>query len=113
MAGRKNTYERIFDEIESIVKQARKLISKGNGRELGKLLDENHEVLNRLGVSSTKLNNLCDVARRAGALGAKLSGAGRGGNVIAIVDSTNVEEVSLALRTSGAVRTLITSIDAD
>jgi len=107
------TYDKLFDEIADIVNQARKTIAIGNGKELGRLLDKNHEILSYLGVSSPELNNLCVVAREAGALGAKLSGAGRGGNMIAIVDSTNVEEISHALTASGAKRTIITSINAD
>jgi mevalonate kinase len=55
-------------------------------RALGPLLDENHALLRQIGVSTPELDELCDVARGAGALGAKLSGAGGGGVAIALVD---------------------------
>ena len=53
---------------------------------LGPLLDENHARLVAIGVSTPRLDALCALARRAGALGAKLSGAGGGGVVLALSD---------------------------
>ena len=52
---------------------------------LGPMLDENHERLRAIGVSTPVLDDLCALARHAGALGAKLSGAGGGGVVVALV----------------------------
>ena len=61
-------------------------------------------------VSSPELDNLVDAALQAGALGAKLSGAGRGGNMIALVADAGMEtKVSTALQESGAT-TILTSI---
>ena len=51
---------------------------------LGPLLNENHRLLDELGVSNDALNHLADFARRHGAFGAKLAGAGGGGVVLAI-----------------------------
>ena len=53
---------------------------------LGELLTENHARLRAIGVSTSELDDLVNLARSAGALGAKLSGAGGGGIVIALVD---------------------------
>lgn len=53
---------------------------------LGPLLNENHKLLGAIGVSTPVLDDICALARRAGALGAKLSGAGGGGVVLALVD---------------------------
>ena len=77
---------------------------------LGKLMDENHELLARLGVSSPELDQLVAAARRAGALGAKLSGAGWGGNMIALTGPDAVAGVEQALQAAGAVSTIVTSV---
>ncbi|MFM2161118.1 MAG: hypothetical protein RLZZ383_630 [Pseudomonadota bacterium] len=52
---------------------------------LGPLLNENHDRLRAIGVSTPRLDALCELARGAGAHGAKLSGAGGGGVVLALV----------------------------
>ena len=57
-----------------------------------------------MGVSSAELDRLVAAAEAAGALGAKLSGAGRGGNMIALVNQRNEEAVCDALRIAGATR---------
>ena len=52
---------------------------------LGPLMNANQDVLRRLDVSGPELEALIEAALRAGASGAKLSGGGRGGNVIAVI----------------------------
>lgn len=103
-------YEALFGEIGAIVASARKAIETGAVHMMGPLMDENHVLLTRLGVSSPELDGLVRAARSAGAQGAKLSGAGRGGNVIALVSPKNIEVVSQALKEARAVRTLTTEI---
>ncbi len=73
-------------------------------------MNDNHELLNQLTVSSTELERLVTTARRAGALGAKLSGGGRGGNMIALVTPDTAEAVERALLTAGAARVFRTTI---
>ena len=51
-----------------------------------------------------------EAAREAGALGAKLSGGGQGGNMIALVEADQAEAVAAALQDAGAVRTIITTV---
>ena len=103
-------YEAIFDQIGNIVQQARRAIETGEPYRLGPLMDENHAWLQRLAVSSPELDYLVDIARQAGALGAKLSGGGRGGNMIALVKPELAQHVAQALQDRSAVRTLITEI---
>ena len=55
---------------------------------LGELFDVNHELVSALGASSQRLDQLCSLARSNGAYGAKLTGAGRGGCVIALTTSS-------------------------
>ena len=75
-------------------------------------MNENHALLRKMSVSSPELDGLVEAAGAAGALGAKLSGAGRGGNMIALVTSESSDKVVRALVNAGAMRTIITEIHA-
>ena len=101
-------YESIFDQIAGIVLAARLAIERGKTEQLGALMDENQSYLVEMGVSSLELDSLVSAARSAGALGAKLSGAGRGGNVIALGTRENAEFISNSLLQTNATRTIIT-----
>lgn len=103
-------YERLFAAAGSIAKTARQAIESGHPEWLGPLMDENHELLKEMGVSSPELDRLVNVAKDAGALGAKLSGGGRGGNMIALTETDQTDAISLALQTAGAVRTITTEV---
>ena len=103
-------YEAWFDEIAEIASGARQCIESGNVVELGKLLDHNHVLLQQLGVSSPTLDRLVDVAHQAGAFGAKLSGGGRGGNVIALIDPNHRDLITHALLNAGVRRVLSTVV---
>jgi mevalonate kinase len=103
-------YETHFDAVGELVLRARAALGLGDLTALGGLLDQNHELLVQLGVSSTELDQLVVAARVAGALGAKLSGAGWGGIMIALVAPTIKQNVAQALRDAGAVRVLETAI---
>jgi mevalonate kinase len=106
----KKRWENVFDEIEDISFAARHVIKEGWIKMLGALMDENHSLLQEMTVSSPELDRLVEVARNAGALGAKLSGGGRGGNIITLVDPETAETVSLALKEAGAKNTIITQV---
>jgi len=103
-------YENYFESIGSLVESARQMIEFGLVETLGPLMDANHGILRKIGVSSPELERLVEAARSAGALGAKLSGGGRGGNMIALVTPASSERVADALRRAGAVRTLVTEV---
>jgi mevalonate kinase len=104
------TIENIFNEIAQIALIGRRSIESGKPEQLGELMDQNHEYLQALTVSSPELDKLVEDARNAGALGAKLSGSGRGGNMIALVDQDKAESVAGALMSAGAKRTIITEV---
>ncbi len=103
-------FENFFNEIAQISLIARRSIESGKPEQLGELMDQNHELLQNLTVSCSELDKLVDTARSAGALGAKLSGGGRGGNMIALVEQAKAEFVASALISAGAKRTIITEI---
>jgi mevalonate kinase len=73
-------------------------------------MNENHRLLQEMTVSSPELDSLVSAALNAGALGAKMSGGGRGGNMIALVIPEDAESVSNALKDAGARSTIITQI---
>lgn len=103
-------YEAIFDEMGDIVISAREALEKGDHYTLGSLMNSNHELLRELDVSSPELDHLVNVALKAGALGAKLSGGGRGGNMIALIPQMRANELSETLIRAGAIRTIINSV---
>jgi mevalonate kinase len=105
-------YEGYFDEIAVIVEQARVAVETGALpiTSLGRLMDENQELLETVGVSSPELEQLIAAARDAGALGAKLSGAGMGGNMIALVSPDSAQTVAAALQEAGAKGVIITTV---
>jgi len=95
-------YEALFDEIGTTVESGKQAIAEGKLRELGQLMNRNHGLLRELGVSCRELEALYLAALDAGAKGAKLSGSGRGGCLIALVDERTQDEVASALRAAGA-----------
>ncbi|PMP85509.1 MAG: mevalonate kinase, partial [Roseiflexus castenholzii] len=105
-------YEALFDLVADVVHQARHALARGDVATLGALLDRNQEALEQIGVSSPELERLITAARRAGAAGAKLSGGGWGGVMIALVDPETVVSVREALLAAGAARVLETTVSA-
>lgn len=106
----KARWETVFDKIGEIAFTARRAIEAGKSEMLGELMDENHVLLQKLTVSSPELDRLVEAARDAGAMGAKMSGGGRGGNMIALVKPELAESVSLSLKDAGARNTIITQV---
>jgi mevalonate kinase len=105
-------WEKIFDRVGEIVWDARQAIERGDTAELGALMDANHALLQEMTVSSVELDQLIDTAHKSGALGAKLSGGGRGGNMLALVPKENAPALAEALLSSGAKRAIITTIQS-
>lgn len=99
-----------FATIGVLVAEAREAIGAGDIDRLGNLMDENQTQLEKLGVSTPELETLIAAARRAGALGAKLSGGGLGGNVIALLSGRDDERVLSALGSAGANRLIRTRV---
>jgi mevalonate kinase len=104
-------WEGVFDRVGAIATKAKILIENGNWPELGALMVQNHTLLQEMTVSSPEIDKLVKAAGKAGALGAKLSGGGRGGNVIALVEPERIQAVSSALIESGAQRVIITTVE--
>ena len=103
-------YERIFDAVAEIARQARQAIEGGQVEQLGPLMNQNHALLQEMTVSCPELDHLVNAAQQAGAMGAKLSGGGRGGNMIALVQPEGAAAVEAALRAAGAVNTILSTV---
>jgi mevalonate kinase len=99
-------FEVLFDHCGRIAQAARQAIEVGELETLGRLMRENHTYLQDMTVSSPELDKLVAAAEEAGALGAKLSGAGRGGNVIALVTPASAPKVQEHLLAAGARQVL-------
>jgi len=94
----KEEYDFAADTVEVVGDLARRgeeALLAGDLAELGRLMNFNHGLLSALGVSSRSLDAMVWAARDAGALGAKLTGAGGGGCIVALDES---EETRTALQ---------------
>lgn len=83
---RRELFDKTADGILSLVKNARLCLESGDTTGLGRLMDLNQMLLSGLFLSTGEIEQACRVARDAGALGAKLTGAGGGGCVVALVE---------------------------
>ncbi len=103
-------YDALFDAIGTVVVAARRAIEAGDVVALGPLMQRNQALLREMGVSAPELERLIAAAQDAGAPGAKLVGAGRGGNMIALLEPGGEAEVIAALQAAGAARVLVTTV---
>ncbi len=105
ISDKRNKYpekvERIFQAIGKIVDEAKQRMLEGDWKRVGKLMDFNQEYLRDLGVSTQKLEDLISAAKKAGAYGAKLSGAGGGDCMIALAESGKREAIRKAIAEAG------------
>ncbi|GAA3342693.1 mevalonate kinase [Curtobacterium pusillum] len=105
------TVRAVIDRIGALARHARGTLEGGDVQALGASMDAAHDLLTSLGVSSPDLDGLVAAARGAGALGAKLTGGGRGGCVLTLAeDDDHADRIAAALRGAGAAATWTTSI---
>jgi mevalonate kinase len=101
----RDRYDALFDEATTVVEQGIAAAERGDLRALGAAFDRNQAVLEALGVSHDDVERLVTAARAAGALGAKLTGGGAGGAIVALAD--DVEPVTRALGACGATTMVV------
>lgn len=94
-------FEEIIDAGDKIARLALGALGSGDLVALGRLMDMNHALLCALGVSNKALEDLVWAARRAGAFGAKITGAGGGGCIIALAPPWDIGRVAEAIRSAG------------
>mmetsp|Transcript_32209 Transcript_32209/g.36630 ORF Transcript_32209/g.36630 Transcript_32209/m.36630 type:complete len:337 (+) Transcript_32209:58-1068(+) len=96
-------FETLSQDYCEVVLKAESAIDNGDMIMLGKLLDENHTLCQKLTVSCKELDGLVIAARKAGAFGAKMSGTGRGGLMLALTPTEELQnKVATALEQAGA-----------
>lgn len=102
-----------LDELGAIANQAADDLALGRAADMGARMTRAHRILADLGVSTPQLDKLVRAALDHGALGAKLTGGGGGGCVIALADTeAAAEQISAALRAAGACGTWIVDLGA-
>lgn len=98
-------------ELGELTQQAEEAIKARNAVMLGEILTKAHENLKEIGVSSLEADALVETALQHGALGAKMSGGGLGGCIIALVaDYHQAQDLAERLEEKGAVQTWIESL---
>jgi mevalonate kinase len=106
------SFSRLCSEAGEVAQQGLGAFEAADSARLGAALDRNHVLLQALGVSTPALDGLVQAARRAGALGAKLTGAGGGGFIVALVEPATQPDVVAALQGAGAAKILRQSTGA-
>ena len=102
-------YETIFDQIGHLTMSASEAVKSGQLNELGELMNLCHGYLNALQLSTPELEEMIHVARQNGAVGAKLTGGGGGGSMIALCPDSSAP-VKAAIEAAG-FRTLAITLD--
>ncbi|HZQ06492.1 MAG TPA: mevalonate kinase [Anaerolineae bacterium] len=91
----------VFARMGNVAERALEHLGQANWQAVGALMNENQMYLRQIGVSSPELEKLIDGALAAGALGAKLSGAGGGGVMVALTTPTQQTVVAEAIQGAG------------
>lgn len=95
-------YGRIFSEARELAFMARKALEDYDLGAVGKLMDENHRQLQAIEVSCKELDFLVELARANGAYGAKMTGGGLGGNIVALTPGKDLQDqVARAIKREG------------
>ncbi|MEM2508655.1 MAG: mevalonate kinase [Candidatus Thermoplasmatota archaeon] len=102
-------YDEIFEEANKIACEAKKALMKEDWKKVGMLMNKNHELLRQIEVSCDELDMLVEIARKNGAIGAKMTGSGLGGYMVALTPGEAQEKVARAIEKEGffALRTRI------
>ncbi len=95
-------FTQILGQYEELANSAKEALLANDLGKVGILMNKNHELLQKITVSCTELDSMVEVARSAGALGAKMTGTGRGGLMIALVaDTDSQNKVAESIETLG------------
>ena len=102
-----------FDEIGNITKGGKIAIEEGNVEMVGELMNDNHELLNKIGVGHPELEKLVELSIKSGAVGAKLTGGGGGGNIVALANNVKEQKEICESITEAGYRAYQTSFGGD
>lgn len=93
-------YDALFDAIDQLSMAGAEALQAEDYQRLGALMNIDHGLLNAIGVSTPELEDMVAIARSAGAIGAKLTGSGGGGAIVALCPGT-ISQVTAALAGAG------------
>ena len=91
---RRNHYDAIFDQIDALSRAGAAALQTADYEELGSLMNICHGLLNAIEVSTPEIESMVSLARSAGALGAKITGGGGGGSVVALCPGTETDVIN-------------------
>ncbi|MFH0832575.1 MAG: mevalonate kinase [Candidatus Aenigmatarchaeota archaeon] len=95
-------FDKIFVEYKRVFDEALIAIKKGDVKKIGELMDKNQELLRQITVSCHEIEEIVSIAKNNGALGAKLTGTGRGGLVISLASNREeAEKISKTIENKG------------
>lgn len=107
----KAAYQKIFNGMDEIAQEMELALIENQQASVGELMNIAQGYLNALSLSTPEIERLCSIARERGALGAKLTGAGGGGAIIALIDGNESGLVS-AFKAAG-YQSFITEVIGD
>ncbi|MHC1604675.1 MAG: mevalonate kinase [Candidatus Methanofastidiosia archaeon] len=103
-------YDNIFKSAKEIAFKGRKALESFDLKAVGTLMNENHRLLQEIEVSNDDLDSLVNIAREKGAIGAKMTGGGLGGYMVALTPEKSIQKkVASAIENKG-FRVLQTTI---
>ncbi|MHA1931726.1 MAG: mevalonate kinase [Promethearchaeota archaeon] len=95
-------FEKIFNEYKNLVEKAKNALLKGDIISIGELMNQNHSLLQNITVSGEINDKLVSIALKNGAIGAKMTGTGRGGLTIALTENEEIQEkITNAIESEG------------
>lgn len=95
-------FEKIFNEYKNLAVEAKKALLEGDIKSVAELMNQNHKLLQQITVSGEENDKLVEIALKNGAIGAKMTGTGRGGLVIALTENEDIQEkVAKAIEKEG------------
>ena len=95
-------YGALFSQAEELAHKGRRALNEFDLHKVGKLMDENHRLLQEIEVSCKELDYLVELAREKGAFGAKMTGGGGGGCMLALTPGKELQEaVAVTMENEG------------
>ena len=85
-------FENFFSQYKKLAEEAKKTLLEGNIVAIGNLMNKNHKLLQQITVSGEINDQLVEIALKNGAIGAKMTGTGRGGLVICLAENEDIQE---------------------
>ena len=84
--------DEVFKRYENLVSHAYQALTRDDLKTFGQCMNDNHTLLQEIGVSSPELDHMATTARQAGAWGAKLTGTGQGGLLVALTPGKKLQD---------------------